>query len=160
MFGLLRCSILLGAVLGIMRHHGKKTRRRLRFVRMLILIVAVATWEVTVVKLLVLARFTTDFRLPWFWSMFAWNNFAPLVFYITWNKLGDMKTARTAKNTWVQISYLLLINGDLRFNGACQAWPIHWSVCVTSNLHSKLEVSTPYRSIDFCIFVFVAVHRG
>ncbi len=98
-FGLLRFSILLGAVLGITRYPGKTSRRRMRKVRMLILTIAVATWEVTVVKLLVLARFTTNFRLPWFWSLFGWNHVAPFVFYLMWKKLSDMKTARTSKKT-------------------------------------------------------------
>ncbi len=48
-------------------------------------------WEVTVIKLLVLSTRTLHLRLPWFWSLFAWNNLSPVLFTVAWTKLANMK---------------------------------------------------------------------
>ena len=94
-FGLTRTTILLGAILGFCRNPRRAGSRMLK-VRILVLIMAVAMWELTVIKLLVLSSHTKDLRLPWFWSMFTWNNIGPALFYLSWMKLANMKVCHTA----------------------------------------------------------------
>ena len=96
-FGLTRTTILLGTVLGFCRNPGK-AGGRMQKVRIVVLIMAVAMWELTVIKLLVLSSHTKDLRLPWFWSMFAWNNVGPALFYVSWIKLANMKICETASS--------------------------------------------------------------
>ena len=93
-FGLTRTTILLGAILGFCRNPGRAGGRMLK-VRIFVLIMAVAMWELTVIKLLVLSSHTKDLRLPWFWSMFALNNIGPALFYLSWIKLANMKVCDT-----------------------------------------------------------------
>ena len=94
-FGLTRTTFLLGAILGFCRNPGKAGDRMLK-VRIIVLIMAVAMWEITVIKLLVLSSQTKDLRLPWFWSMFVWNNIGPALFYVSWIRLANMKVCDAA----------------------------------------------------------------
>ena len=107
-FGLTRTSILLGGILGFIRNPSKAGERMLK-VRILVLIIAVAMWELTVIKLLVLSSHTRDLRLPWFWSMFAWNNLCPAFFYLSWMKLANMKVCDSAS---IEQSKTLNVNTD------------------------------------------------
>ncbi|CAH1801209.1 unnamed protein product [Owenia fusiformis] len=90
-FSLFRVSLLLGTCVAII-YSPQSSIERIQKVqyRTTIILIAVAMWTVTLVKLLVHSDSNTDFQKPWFWSIFGFTLLCTIMFYTQWVILGNI----------------------------------------------------------------------
>lgn len=80
---LLRSAILVGALIGV-SYNWRTGPGRLKSMAIYAVCACLAMLVYSPFKLLTLAEATTDFRLPWFWILFAWNILASAGCALIW----------------------------------------------------------------------------
>lgn len=81
---LIRLSILIGGLVGVC-WNPKAGVERVKTATLGIACICLAMTVYSPFKLLALAETTDSFRLPWFWSLFAWNMVASIVCVPIWS---------------------------------------------------------------------------
>lgn len=80
---LFRFGLLVGALIGVC-FNWRTGPQRLQYLSIYAVCFCLTMLVYSPFKLLALAEATTDFRLPWFWLLFAWNILASSVSALIW----------------------------------------------------------------------------
>lgn len=85
---LLRSSLLIGSAIGCLWNHVDGPPR-VKLFEPVVVALALMMWVYPMTKMLALSDVTLDFRLPWFWTLFAWSNIGPICLYLFWSSVGQ-----------------------------------------------------------------------